>query len=35
VQGQAGHAKPETTMIYYQPDKINPEVRAWSRDIFS
>lgn len=35
VQGQAGHAKPETTMLYYQPDEINPEVRGWSGDIFS
>lgn len=35
LQRQAGHAKPETTLIYYQPDEINYEMRGVEKDIFS
>jgi integrase len=35
LQRQAGHAKPETTLIYYQPDEINYEMRGVDNDIFS
>lgn len=35
LQRQAGHSKPETTLIYYQPDEINHEIKKIDRDIFS
>ncbi|MEL7120219.1 MAG: tyrosine-type recombinase/integrase [Bacteroidota bacterium] len=34
LQRQAGHAKPETTLIYYQPDEINHEIQAIQNNIF-
>lgn len=34
LQRQAGHSKSETTLIYYQPDEVNKEVREVKLDIF-